>query len=278
MKLVLDLKVNGVDFHKNSVLSFYGILFDGDNIIKIFNRYYFPREQFNHPTLDRISISEQRKQLKANYSNYFDDDKELKDLFLNENLEVIIGYNIMFNISFISKTFKIYKELENKQYFCTMLNNINLLQLPFEHLKNKDCFKFPTLKQVMTHHKVQKFYDNEENLKFYVDANKEIYFKTLKELKETNTKSLDKSELIYFYKSNLTDIVLSDYNFKEIFNKNYNENMVDYNSLSRKHKKIVDDYFAIKYNNYSIKKLEDLNNIISIITLDFTTKYPMSAF
>lgn len=278
MKLVLDLKVNGVDFHKNSILSFYGILFDDDNIIKVFNRFYFPREQFNHPTLDRITIAEQRKLLKANYASYFDEDKEIKDLFLNKDLDVIIGYNIMFNISFISKTFKIYKELEEKKYFCNMLNNVNILHLPFDHFKNKDCFKFPTLKQLMNHHRVQKFYDNEENLKFYVDANKEIYLKTITELNDTNIKLLDKNELIHFYKSNLIDVVLSDPNFKEILDKTYNENMVDYSSLSRKHKKIVDDYYPIKYNNYSLKKLEDLNNIMTIITLDFTTKFPMSAF
>src|SRR5574344_906078 len=124
MKLIINLKVNGVDFHNNSVLSFYGILMNNNNeVLGTYERYYFPREHFNHPNIDKIYILEMRKNAKFAYPDFFEEDTEIRNLFINKDLEVIIGHNLMFDLSFVAKSFKIYKELEEKKLFCTMLNN-----------------------------------------------------------------------------------------------------------------------------------------------------------
>lgn len=284
MKLVVNLKVNGVDFHKNSVLSFYGILLDEDKTIKTYERYYYPKESFNHPNIDRPYISEMRKLSNETYPQYFEDDFEIKMLFINNDVDTIIGHNLMFDLSFISKSFKIYDELKSKKLFCTMLNNTYVFQLPLENLKNTLYYKFPSLKKTMVKYKLIKFDDDEYSSKFYAEAIKDIYFKTLKELEKLNLKELEFKELIHYYKANLINYVLCDNNFLDIDNNSNCNNIIPYSELTRKYKKIVDDYnvspsMIIKGENaYSMKKLTGLNNIITYHTLEFTTKYPITIF
>lgn len=283
MKLIINLKVNGVDFHKNSVLSFYGILLDEDKPIKTYERYYYPKENFNHPNIDRFYIADMRKISLENYPEYFEDDIEIKELFTNKDITYLIGHNLMFDLSFVAKSFKIYDELQDKKLFCTMLNNTYIFQLPLENIKS-NFFKFPSLKKTMVKYKLIKFDDDEYSSKFYCEAIKDIYFKTLKELDKLNLKELEFSQLILYYKANLVNYVLYDNNFKEI-NLNVNcNNIIPYSELSRKYKKIVDDYdvspttLINNENGYSNKKLQLLSELINYHKLDFTTKYPITIF
>lgn len=285
MKLIINLKVNGVDFHNNSVLSFYGILMNNNNeVLGTYERYYFPRENFNHPNIDKIYISEMRKNAKFVYPDFFEEDTEIRNLFVNKDLEVIIGHNLMFDLSFVAKSFKIYKELEEKKLFCTMLNNTYVFQLPLENLKNINYFKFPSLKQTMIKYKLIKFDDDEYSSKFYSEAIKDIYLKTLKELDKLNLKELEFDKLIYYYKANLINYVLFDNNFQEINSNITCNNIVPFSELNRRNKKIITDY-NVSYNSiingenaYSMKKLHLLSGIITYNTLEFTTKYPITIF
>lgn len=283
MKLIINLKVNGVDFHKNSVLSFYGILLDEDKPIKTYERYYYPKENFNHPNIDRFYIADMRKISLENYPEYFEDDIEIKELFTNKDITYLIGHNLMFDLSFVAKSFKIYDELQDKKLFCTMLNNTYIFQLPLENIKS-NFFKFPSLKKTMVKYKLIKFDDDEYSSKFYCEAIKDIYFKTISELNKLNLKELEFNQLILYYKANLVNYVLYDNNFKEI-NLNVNcNNVIPYSELSRKYKKIVDDYdvspttLINNENGYSNKKLQLLSELINYHTLDFTTKYPITIF
>lgn len=283
MKLIINLKVNGVDFHRNSVLSFYGIFLDEDKQIRTYERYYYPKENFNHPNIDRFYISDMRKLSLSNYPEYFEDDLEIKELFTSKDINVLIGHNLMFDLSFLGKSFKIYDELEEKKLFCTMLNNTYIFQLPLENIRS-DFFKFPSLKKTMVKYKLIKFDDDEYSSKFYCEAIKEIYFKTISELDRLNLKELEFNQLILYYKANLINYVLYDNSFNDINNNAICNIIIPYSELTRKYKKIVDDYnvvpttFINNENGYSNRKLQLLSELIAYHTLDFTTKYPITIF
>lgn len=282
MKIILNLKVNGVDFHKSSVLSIY-IMFLNDNNekIKTINRYYYPREKYNHPNIDRISTTENRKISTVEYPQYFDEDFEVRDMIVDPNVELIIGHNIMFDVSFISKSFKNFDEMGQKKYFCTMLYNAPLLQLPLENnVKHNGYFKFPSFKKTLIKYNIIKFDSDEYSSKFYVEAIKDIYKKTLENMDKKGILMIPEHEIINYYKSNLIDFVLSDDNFREIdININDGE-ILSYNQLTRKFKKIVDEYAVTptmtinNIGNYSMHKLDELNKLINNHALEFTTKYP----
>lgn len=281
MKLILNLKVNGVGFHNGSVLSIYLMFLDDDNReIKTVNRHYYPREKYNHTDITLEKTDTARNLRAKKYPKYFDEDLEIRDMIEDGDVKLIIGHNVMFDISFISKSFKNYDAMDAKNYFCSMFYNTILFEIPLDDSKNTKYFKFPTFKKTLVQYKIIKFDKDEYSSRFYVNSLKDIYIKTVESLIKNEIVEFKDSWIIEFYKQNLINKVMGGKDFKEIDMHVSGGKPMLATSLPRKYKKIISEYNITpsmtfgNENEYSERKLEFIYRLVKESSLEFTTLYP----
>jgi len=106
MFVIIDLETNGL-FANDSILQI-AVLEVSNKVEKIFNRFYYPKEDFNPEAikinqLSKDKIDFYRKKYNADYPKYFDDDvqfiKYLKNLLKNN---VLVAFNVSFEANFLN--------------------------------------------------------------------------------------------------------------------------------------------------------------------------------
>ncbi len=145
----LDVETNGLS-GRQSVLSCSAIKYQSAfanaqlNELGRFDRYYFPREQFdpraiavNGLTRDEIS----RRRRGKGYPEHFKHDSDFETFC--EDVHGFICHNIEFEARFIDL-------INGKKKFCTMKSNTGVVDTEYLHWENEH--KWPTLAEAAAHY------------------------------------------------------------------------------------------------------------------------------
>lgn len=146
--IVFDTETNGL--FNCSVLSISAIKYErlgahGFTETERFNRFYFPREDFNEYAIDvnglnRKNIIKNRKNV--DYPQFFCDDINSFEYFCKD-IKLFVAHNIQFDVQFVPF-------LHDRELFCTMLNTREEVNI----FDKKGFVKNPKLSETAKHYNI----------------------------------------------------------------------------------------------------------------------------
>jgi DNA polymerase III epsilon subunit-like protein len=175
MVMVFDVETNGL-FGEDSVLSFSCVILNDDmEIVEEIDRYYYAEERYNSKAI-RVNgltidvLKEKRKGVR--YPRFFKNDRVIKRLFIDNNIDLFIAHNIDFDVAFVENNFNI--EICEEKCYCTMREVQFLYNAPYVHSVTGEP-KFPKLVEALEWGEIDTKKIHEKTGKWFHDSLFDVY-------------------------------------------------------------------------------------------------------